>query len=59
MRMGPSDAGKLTFTQLDNNAEDIMRLVSEVLTRVSPVPGTKWQNRIVLGCWAVSVRSYI
>lgn len=38
--------------QLDNNADDVMRLISETIRSVPPSPTRPWQSRIVLGCWA-------
>ena len=36
--------------KVDNNADDIMRLIAETTTSVEP--GTRpWSDRIVLGCW--------
>ena len=31
-----------------------MRLMSKTVQRVPPMNGTRWENRIILGCWAVS-----
>ena len=37
--------------KLDNNADDVMRLIAETITSVKP--GTRpWNDRIVLGIWA-------
>jgi glycerophosphoryl diester phosphodiesterase len=38
--------------QLDNNADDVMRLIGDTIRSVPPSPNRSWQNRIVLGCWA-------
>lgn len=38
--------------QLDNNADDVMRLIGETIRSVPPSPQRPWHNRIVLGCWA-------
>ncbi|KAH6625443.1 Tubulin/FtsZ, GTPase domain-containing protein [Boeremia exigua] len=38
--------------KLDNNADDVMRLISETIRSVPPSPAKPWQSRIVLGCWA-------
>jgi len=32
-----------------------MRLIAEALAKTPSAPGTKWHDRIILGCWAVSV----
>lgn len=39
-------------TKLDNDADDIMRLIAKTLEEVKP--SRPWKQRIVLGCWAVS-----
>lgn len=31
---------------------DIMRLIASLLAKTPSAPGTKWQDRVVLGCWA-------
>lgn len=38
--------------QLDNNADDVMRLIGDTIRSVPPSPDRPWQNRIVLGIWA-------
>jgi len=38
---------------MDNNPENIMRLMAATVANVPPAPGTRWEDRIVLGCWAV------
>lgn len=38
--------------QLDNDSDDLMRLISETIAQAKP--STPWKERIVLGCWAVS-----
>ena len=35
----------------DNDAEDIMRLIASTIAEVKP--SKPWNERIVLGCWAV------
>ena len=37
--------------KLDNNSDDIMRLIAETLAEVKPTK--PWEERILLGCWAV------
>jgi hypothetical protein len=37
--------------KLDNNSDDIMRLIAETLAEVEPTK--PWEERILLGCWAV------
>lgn len=39
--------------QLDNAVNDIMRAMADVFRRVPPRTDTRWQDRVVLGCWAV------
>lgn len=41
--------------KLDNNSDDIMRLIAETLAEVKPTK--PWEERVVLGCWAVSLAS--
>ncbi|KFY64419.1 hypothetical protein V497_01705 [Pseudogymnoascus sp. VKM F-4516 (FW-969)] len=36
--------------KMDNNADDLMRLISETIAEATP--STPWNERIVLGCWA-------
>lgn len=43
---------KLTL-QLDNDANDVMRLVAETIKQVPAHPQKPWNQRVVLGCWAV------
>lgn len=38
--------------QLDNDADDVMRLIGETIRRVPPSQNRPWHERIVLGCWA-------
>ncbi|KAL8813412.1 MAG: hypothetical protein Q9223_007040 [Gallowayella weberi] len=38
--------------KIDNDADDIMRLMAEVIGRTPPNPHSPWNRRIVLGCWA-------
>jgi glycerophosphoryl diester phosphodiesterase len=38
-------------TQLDNNADDVMRLIASTIDQV-PAQSRPWKDRIVLGCWA-------
>ncbi|KAF2822196.1 tubulin nucleotide-binding domain-like protein [Ophiobolus disseminans] len=49
---GLEDIWVLLDIKLDNNADDVMRLISETIHSVPPSPTRPWQNRIVLGCWA-------
>ncbi|EUC27639.1 hypothetical protein COCCADRAFT_111179 [Bipolaris zeicola 26-R-13] len=38
--------------KLDNDADDVMRLIGDTIGSVPPLPSRPWQSRIVLGCWA-------
>ncbi|KAL8967550.1 MAG: hypothetical protein Q9183_002866 [Haloplaca sp. 2 TL-2023] len=38
--------------KIDNDADDIMRLMAAAVGGVSPHPKSPWTSRIVLGCWA-------
>lgn len=38
--------------KLDNNADDVMRLISDTIRSVAPSPSRPWQSRVVLGIWA-------
>ncbi|KAH7555507.1 hypothetical protein BM1_07130 [Bipolaris maydis] len=38
--------------KLDNDADDVMRLIGDTIRSVPPLPSRPWQSRIVLGCWA-------
>ncbi|KAL9042147.1 MAG: hypothetical protein Q9214_003871, partial [Letrouitia sp. 1 TL-2023] len=38
--------------KIDNNADDIMRLIAQTIHDVPPHPAKPWAKRIVLGCWA-------
>ncbi|KAI4218408.1 MAG: hypothetical protein LQ349_008728 [Xanthoria aureola] len=38
--------------KIDNDANDIMRLMAKAIEDTSPNPRSPWNRRIVLGCWA-------
>ncbi|KAL8689965.1 MAG: hypothetical protein Q9218_004481 [Villophora microphyllina] len=38
--------------KIDNNADDIMRLMAATIASIPPHPDSPWHMRIVLGCWA-------
>ena len=38
--------------KMDNDANDIMRLIASTIASVAPSPHRPWQSRIVLGAWA-------
>lgn len=39
------------WRKLDNNAEDVMRLIASTIAEVKP--SKAWEGRVLLGCWAV------
>ncbi|MCJ1390577.1 hypothetical protein MMC18_003437 [Xylographa bjoerkii] len=39
--------------KVDNDAETVMRLIGETIRSVPPNPQSPWNERVVLGCWAV------
>lgn len=39
--------------QLDNDLDDVMRLIAETIRSVPPSHRRPWEDRLVLGCWAV------
>jgi hypothetical protein len=43
---------KIEETKLDNNADDLFRLIAATLADVKP--SRPWNQRVLLGCWAVS-----
>ncbi|KAF1962142.1 tubulin-domain-containing protein [Byssothecium circinans] len=54
---GLEDIWVLLDIKLDNNADDVMRLIASTIFSVSPSPTRPWQSRIVLGCWAAKYLS--
>ena len=50
---GLEDKWVLLDIKLDNNADDVMRLIAETIKSVPENPSRSWDNRIVLGIWAV------
>lgn len=49
---GLEEVWVLLDIKLDNNADDIMRLISTTIAEVKPSPSKPWNERIVLGIWA-------
>jgi tubulin gamma len=49
---GLEDIWVMLDIKLDNDAEDVMRLISNTIRSVRPSPTRAWSTRIVLGCWA-------
>lgn len=43
--------------QIDNDADDMMRLIAHAIDQVEPAEDRPWNKRIVLGCWTVSFDS--
>jgi len=41
------------WEKLDTDADDVMRLIAATLEEVKP--SRAWNERVVLGCWAVSI----
>ena len=41
--------------QIDNDADDMMRLLARTIEQVEPAEGRPWHKRILLGCWTVSL----
>lgn len=49
---GLKEVWLLLDIKLDNDADDIMRLIASTIASVSPSPHRRWEERIVLGAWA-------
>ncbi|KAI4934610.1 hypothetical protein J4E85_002468 [Alternaria conjuncta] len=49
---GLEDIWVLLDIKLDNDADDVMRLIGETINSVPAAPSRPWSKRIVLGCWA-------
>ena len=47
-----ADIWVLLDIKLDNNDEDIMRLIASTIASVPALPSHPWSSRIVLGCWS-------
>jgi hypothetical protein len=43
---------KTNQTKLDDNADDLFRLIAATLADIKP--SRPWNQRVLLGCWAVS-----
>jgi glycerophosphoryl diester phosphodiesterase len=46
------DIWVLLDIKLDNNPEDIIRLIASTIAASPCLPSSPWSSRIVLGCWA-------
>lgn len=54
----PLKGGRIDrWAKLDNHAEDVFRLIAATLAETKP--SRPWNQRILLGCWAVSLYSLI
>jgi tubulin gamma len=49
---GLEDIWVMLDIKLDNDAEDVMRLIGNTIRSVRPSPTRPWSSRVVLGCWA-------
>ncbi|CAK4034183.1 related to glycerophosphoryl diester phosphodiesterase family [Lecanosticta acicola] len=49
---GLEDVWVLLDIKLDNQADDVMRLIASTINSVKPSPERPWKDRIVLGIWA-------
>lgn len=52
MRCVRSATDFLTAVQMDNDADDIMRLIAQTISLVPSNAKIPWSKRIILGCWA-------
>jgi hypothetical protein len=41
--------------KMDNNSDDVMRLIAATLHEVKPSPKKIWADRVLLGIWSVSL----
>lgn len=46
---------KAVQTKLDNYADDLFRSIAMTLADVKPAPSRPWNQRVLVGCWAVSL----
>ncbi|EOA90461.1 uncharacterized protein SETTUDRAFT_45648 [Exserohilum turcica Et28A] len=49
---GLEDMWVLLDIKLDNDTDDVMRLIGDTIRSAPPSPSRPWSSRIVLGCWA-------
>ncbi|KAF2269866.1 PLC-like phosphodiesterase [Lojkania enalia] len=49
---GLDDIWVLLDIKLDNDPDDVMRLIGSTIRSVQSSPSRPWSSRIVLGCWA-------
>ncbi|KAL2058728.1 hypothetical protein ABVK25_000019 [Lepraria finkii] len=49
---GVENTWLLLDIKLDNDADEVMRLIAHTISSVPPSPYKPWNQRIVLGCWA-------
>lgn len=50
---GHENVWLLLDIKLDNDADKVMRLIAETIRAVPPNPLKPWNQRLVLGCWAI------
>jgi len=48
---GREDVWLLLDIKLDNDPEEVMRLIAQTVNAVKP--SRAWEERVLLGCWAV------
>jgi len=41
--------------KMDNNSDDVMRLIASTLEEVKPSSKKIWADRVLLGIWSVSL----
>jgi glycerophosphoryl diester phosphodiesterase len=46
------DIWLLLDIKMDNNPEDVIRLIGSTIRSVQPSPGRPWSSRVVLGIWS-------
>jgi len=44
--------------KMDNNIDDVMRVIGEAVKSVKPSPSRPWNERVVLGIWSASFLPY-
>lgn len=54
---GLEDIWLLLDIKLDDNPEDIMRLIGSTIRSVQPASGRPWSSRVVLGIWSAKYLS--
>ncbi|KAL9015409.1 MAG: hypothetical protein Q9185_007189 [Variospora sp. 1 TL-2023] len=49
---GQENIWLLLDLKIDNDADDLMRIIAGTIKNIQPHPDRPWHKRIVLGCWA-------